>query len=315
MSRTYNDILLDVSYALIERLVNTKIQILSGSSGLVTISPLPGGMFGIYPGAMLFVGTPANVEAVTVIALVPNIFGGGFTAMLQNTHVVGEPITGVTFPSGQPLAPLFTQQEIIGYISDAQSDFLLSVRPIYNIVDMAVVAGQRFYPQPSDCIRLERVAINPDPTSYSGVTMDLYETSQASLDLSDPNWQGNQGLPAQWFRDDIADSQYGYAPLPSAAYMAELWYSQNITATGIILTTPLLVPDLFAHVLKYSVLAKCWTKDGETRDPMRADYCERRVKMITMLAVKFMTGAGVNMPTGTRGDPDFSPMPLQQKGA
>jgi hypothetical protein len=81
------------------------------------------------------------------------------------------------------------------------------------------------------------------------------------------------------------------------------------------LTTTLLVPDLFSYAMKYSVLAKCWSKDGETRDPSRAEFCQKKAQFITMLAVKFMNGAGVNMPTGTRGDPDFSPMPIPQGAA
>lgn len=319
MTTTYENILEDVSYALIERFVNTPIAFIDGptpGTANVGVSTL----YGIYVGAMIFVGTPANIEVVTVTALGFDFF----TATFANAHASNEPIFGATFPSGQSLgpqfntpslSPLFTQAEIIGYINDAQSDFLLAVRPLYEIVMVAVTTGQRFYQQPADCIRLERIAINPNPNDYNSTTMDLLETAQTSLDLTNPTWMGKQGLPSEWFRDESGNQQYGYSPLPSSNVVAELWYSQNNIPNNVILTTPLLVPDAFAHVIKYSVLAKCWTKDGETRDPKRAEYCERRVKMITMLAVKFMTGAGVNMPQGTRGDLDFAPMPLQKQGA
>lgn len=309
MSTTYNDIATDVSYALIEVIVSTTLGT-AVTPGIATVTPPS--MSGIYVGALLIVDTGAAQEVATVMATTATTF----TATFFNVHASTAPVFGATFPSGQTDAPLFTQQEIISYINDAQSDFLRDVRPLYKMVmGVPTNTGQRYYPQPIDCIRLERIAINPQPTSYNSVTMDLYETSQSSLDLSDPYWQGTQGLPQQWFRDQINNAQYGVVPLPSAGYMAELWYSQNILNTGATLTTLLLVPDVFEHYVKYSTLAKCWTKDGETRDPMRADYCARRCKFITMLAIKFMTGAGIDMPTGTRGDPDFSPMPVSQGAA
>lgn len=310
MSTTYEQVMEDVSYALIEIIVNTTVSTITGSPGVSTITPVA--MVGIYVGALLILDVAPNQEVVSVSAVTATTF----TATTTLTHIAGASIVAATFPSGQIDAPLFTQTEIIGYINDAQSDFLRDVQPVYEVDTTAAVAtGQRYYAQPPDCIRIERIAINPQPTSYNSVTMDLYETSQSSLDLSDPYWQGVQGLPQQWFRDLINNAQYGYAPVPSANYVAEIWYSQNILPAGITLTTLLLVPDVFEHYIKYSVLAKCWSKDGETRDPMRADYCQRRCKLITLLAIKFMTGAGVNMPTGTRGDPDFSPMPIAQGAA
>jgi hypothetical protein len=311
VSTTYEQVMEDVSYALIEIIVGTTITSIAGANPGVTIFT-PGSMVGIYTGALLILDTGLNQEVVSVSSTTATTF----TATTVFAHIGGAPIVGATFPSGQTDAPLFTQAEIIGYINDAQSDFLRDVRPIYDVDTTAVIStGQRYYAQPPDCIRIERIAINPQPTSYNSITMDLYETSQSSLDLSDPYWQGNQGLPQQWFRDLINNAQYGVTPLPSAGYVAEIWYSQNIVPAGFTLTTLLLVPDVFEYYIKYSVLAKCWSKDGETRDPMRADYCQRRCKLITLLAIKFMTGAGVNMPTGTRGDPDFSPMPITQGAA
>lgn len=499
MTTTYEQIMERISYALIEKIVNTTATSISGSNpGVTVFSPVS--MSGIYTGALLILDTGSNQEVVSVSSTTTSTF----TATTTLAHSIGIAVVGATFPSGQTDAPLFTQSEIIGYINDAQTDFLLDVRPLYEVQTVPVTTAQRFYGQPADCIRPERIAINPGvsgstgftqlaaysvsgpnanplppalwsvglggfaalqllggtiqasvvgvdcfetysgttfpsnqfaliivgsvvtngdeisagvltsgplgyfvdlsgplgvaatitlvintsvtettlgtftgtvntgdqillaavngvisvylngtsiisvadatfsfgllgcgcapatttgnatiggfsagaagfyTTSYQTVTMDLYETSQSSLDLSDPYWQGTQGLPQQWFRDQINTGQYGLTPLPSANYAAELWYSQNLLIANSTLTTMLLVPDLFAYAMKYSALAKCWSKDGETRDPMRAEFCQKKCQFITMLAVKFMNGAGVNMPTGTRGDPDFSPMPIPQ---
>lgn len=309
---TYEQIMEQVSYALIEPILNTEIQSLVqvGMSTSYIVTPFV--MTGIYVGSLLTVAQGgSNYEAVTVTGVSPTTF----TAAFVNTHAPGDAIVAALFPSGQQAAPLFTQQEIIGYINDSQSDFLVAVRPIFEVVTAAITPGVTTYTQPVDCIRLERIAVNPQPLDYNSAMTDLYETSQASLDLSDPNWQGAQAPPAQWYRDDIANGSYGYFPIPSANYTAELWYSQDVNPTVVPnLLTTLLVPDAFAHVIKYLVLAKCWTKDGETRDPDRAEYCQKRAEMTTIFALKFMTGLGVNLEQGAAKDPDFSPMPIKAQG-
>jgi len=211
-------------------------------------------------------------------------------------------------------APLFSQSEMIAYLTEVQNDFLLKVRPVYGIAIQDTVTAQGTYAQPGDAIRLERIAINPDP-SGDGVTMDLYETSQASLDMSDPYWQGVMGTPAQWFRDKVDTGNFGLTPLPSAVYTMEQWYSMRGASTGNTLLTPLLVLDVFRQFMAFGVLARCFSKDGDTMDPQRAQYFQKRYDMGVLISSKFMTGAGVTMDQGFRGDPDFSPMPVAQQAA
>lgn len=308
MSISYQQLLAYVSFALIEETMLFPIgaPIATGVQTVAIPIPFTGDA---YAGAQLTV-QGSNPELITVISATQS----SFTATFAHPHFATDVVFGSTFPSEQPDAPLFTQDEMIQYIDEVQNDFLLKVRPLYTVSTVPVNLNQRFYGQPANCIRLERIAINPAPNSFDSTTMDLYETSQASLDMSDPSWLSESGLPAQWFRDQIDTAQYGYRPLPSSNFAAELWYSYSgqYLQTQSNLLTNLLVPDIFYHFIKYGVLARAWSKDGEVRDPDRAQYCQKRFDMGVMLAIKFMTSAGIEMPRGAEGKFDFSPMPVPQ---
>jgi len=316
MSLQFNDILQDVSYVLVETVVNTTLGT-SIPAGSQTVTP--GSMDGIYQGAILQVGG-ASPEQVTVTAVTATTF----TAVFANSHLNTDPLTGATFPSGQPNAPLFTQTEMIEYLSEVQNDFLLKVRPLYAISLVSVTPGIRFYSQPATAIRVERIAVPIEIEGYGEgpygempygggfeILQELYETSQSNLDLIDPLWPEDQGTPRDWFRDQIATGMFGFHPLPSTNLAAEVWYSYRGQTSSNTMDTLLLVPDVFGHFLKYGVLNRAFSKDGEFRDPKRADYCMKRYQLGIFLALKFMSGAGVNMDRGAIQDTDFQPMPLQ----
>jgi hypothetical protein len=323
VSLAFNDVLSDVSLVLIEPLVNTTLNA-PVNPGVRTITPPS--MNYIYVGALLIAGG-ATPEVITVSSITATTF----TTSFVNSHLGSDTLIGATFPSGQTDAPLFTQSEMIAYLTDVQNDFLLKTRILYGIATQSTIVGKRFYAQPATAIRLERIAslIDQSTSGYGtgpygnfpyggggvsgGQSTDLYETSQSNLDLMNPLWSQKQGSPQEWFRDQIDTAMFGVYPLPSAIYPLEQWYSLRGVTSGNTLNTLLLVPDIFGHYMKYGTLARCFSKDGEMRDPKRADYCKKRFDLGVILALKFMTGAGLNMDKGFKGNPDFSPMPVQAR--
>ena len=280
MSRIANDILEDVSLHLIETVVDTSIA-LAVSSGSQTV--IPGSMKGIYAGANLIIARGgANEEVVTVAS----ITSADFTATFANSHTAGVAVNGATFSSGQTNHPLFTQAEMLGYLEDAQNDFLMNVRPVYNTDTKAISNGVRYYTQPAKAIRLESIAIS------GGSKKQLHNVSQSELDMEDPSWMSSVSpspLPTKWFQDQINNERYGFKSLPQVNETAELWFSEKETVS-LVLNTTLLLPDVFTHYLKYRVLEMAWSKDGEQRDPQRAEYCNRRYRMGLFVGKKFLEG-------------------------
>jgi hypothetical protein len=148
--------MIEISYALIEDVVNTQVNP-GGAAitpGLNTVTP--GSMLAIYAGAQLVCGAGTDIEVISVISVTASTF----TADFANAHPANDPLVGATFPSGQnDSIPLFTQSEMLTYLTEAQNSFLLAVQPIYTIATQALAMGRFIYPQPSDAIRMERVSI------------------------------------------------------------------------------------------------------------------------------------------------------------
>ena len=128
-----NDILTAVSLrVLIEPVVSTTLGTNVAIPGTVTVTP--GSMASIYVDAMLLVGVGATLEIVVVTATTATTFTAAFAFAHANT----DPVYGATFPTGQPNDILFTQAEMLGYLSDALQDFTLKTWPIYNIVQVSL---------------------------------------------------------------------------------------------------------------------------------------------------------------------------------
>lgn len=286
-----DNILQHVSYSLIEPYINTALGTGIGA-GVNTVTPTS--VAGIYVGAQLIVGG-ANPEVITVTAVTPT----QITALFVNAHLNTDPLFGATFPSGETDHALFTQTEMLGYLADVQNEFLLKVRPVYFINIVAVAAGIRFYSQPADAIRMEHVSIE---------SVALRNSSQDDLDLDNPGWPNQAGAVTHWFQDQINNQMYGFKFTPSINDAAEIWYSQRAAQTLGLMDT-LLVPDIFcqAGILKYGVLSRCFSKDGEQRDPYRADFCDKMFKFGISLAYKFMQGVDAALSTGQP-----QPMPTAQ---
>lgn len=295
-----DNILQNVSYALIEPYVNTNLGT-AIAAGVRTVTP--GSLTGMYLGAQLIVGG-INPEVVTISV----ISATQITATFANAHLGTDPLFGSTFPSGQPDHPLFTQAEMLAYLADVQNEFLLKVRPIYFINTVPIVVGTRFYSQPADAIRMEHISVE---------SIALRNASQDDLDFDNPGWPSQAGPVTHWFQDQINNQMYGFKFIPQVNDAAEIWYSQR-AAQAIGMNDAMMVPDIFSQsgILKYGVLSRCFSKDGEQRDPYRADFCDKMFKFGISLASKFMQGVDAALATaGQQPLPtaqDFNPFATPQ---
>lgn len=303
--RTALDILQQVAAVLVSQQVVTTIAE-AVASGVQTVTP--GSMAGIYVGARLVIdyqGAAAEQVAVTAITATT------FTANFANAHAAGVSVQAPTFPEGYPDGQLFAQApEMLQYVADAQNEFLLATRPVFAQAEVAVTGGLQFAAAPADAIRIERVTrVNAD-----GGVDALWNVSEPEMDMGDPYWNTGQGTPAMWFQDgtrqsaSIGAARIGLAPISQADDAVIAYYSQR-GATSLTLLTPLLVPDVAAHYIKYGVLARCFGKDGEQKDPFRESYCRKRFEFGCFLLGSFMNV--VEVVAARAGEvPPYSPLQL-----
>jgi hypothetical protein len=274
------DRLQDASYALIQPVVNEQFPaaITAGSQTIPISNPavwVPTVCF--YVGAQLVCGvTGGNLEVVTVTAV--NV-GVSFTANFANAHAAGEWINGSTFPVRYPTDPLFTQSEMIAYISSATSDFYTDVPLAYNIADLVVAPTTQNTALSADSLFPVRIAYESYP---------LRETSQSNLDSMFYGWsQQALSQPRVWFRDKIGIQNVGIWPRMGNNLSLECVYAQRQAQTmgwgdGFI------VPDCLTQYILYRTLSFAFSKDGEARNPGLAKYFASRyqfgVKVCKMLS-------------------------------
>ena len=290
MALLVNDVMLDIGYALLQTPVNTTLGT-NVSAGIATASP--GSMVGIYMGAILVVGANGNAdqEAVTVASVTSSTF----TATFANAHPNTDPILTATFPSGQTDNYLFTQAEVLGYLTDAHQDFLLKVRPIYATGSVTLQVGKKVYAAPSNSIRVEHASI-VNTTATPPTAQHISNVAQTDLDLMQYAWEQSSDRTEYWFQDQINTQTIGFGPIPQVGNNVSLFYSQN-AITALTLTSNFLVPDPMTVALKWRVLSVCYSKDGEMRDPRKAAFAQQFYDMLVLASQKFMAGVSARAKT------------------
>ncbi len=111
----------------------------------------------MYPGAQLLAGASgaSDTEVITILS-VPN--GTQFTANFANNHAAAEPVWGATFPVQYQTDPIFTQSEMLGYLSRAQNEFLVAVPCFYQRFFQSLTANIIIQSLPANAILLDRIA-------------------------------------------------------------------------------------------------------------------------------------------------------------
>jgi hypothetical protein len=270
-----NDILTDAAYVLIQSSVDTTVPLSGIAPGVQTVAVWDASM---YIGAQILVGViDGDLEVVTITATIP---GTSFTATFANAHVGGEPIVGATFPVRQTTDPLFTQAEMIAYLSNATNDFMTDCPLVYEVNEaLSVAPTQQTAALPSDLLFPVRMALNGYP---------LRETSQSNLDSMYPTWtQVAPSQPYAYFRDKTGLQKFGITPRANNSLTLELVYAQRGSETKE-LADGFLFPDCFTIYPKYRTLAFAFSKDGEARNPALAKYFQGRYDLGVKISNVFL---------------------------
>lgn len=113
--------------------------------------------FYMYPGAQLVVEVPGNAEQeVVTVSTIPT--AATFTANFANAHSAAAPVWGATFPTQEATDPIFTQAEMLQYLSRAQNEFLTAVPCFYQRFFQGVTLGQVYQNTPPTTILIDRIA-------------------------------------------------------------------------------------------------------------------------------------------------------------
>lgn len=157
-ARNVNSVLSEISYHLVEPIVISQLSapVLAGPQTVAVAN-----VNAMYVGAQVICDTGANTEIITLTAVGANTIAASFAY----SHLANAPLSGATFPIQEATDPIFTQLEMLGYISRAQNDFLEAVPCIFALYTQDAMAGSTIQQMPnsptSPAIELNRVAASP----------------------------------------------------------------------------------------------------------------------------------------------------------
>jgi len=225
--RTAADLLMEVSLHLSQPAVYTSLtNAVTAGAGVTATVP---STYAMYQGALLVVEVPGNAsqEVVTVITVLSPTT---FTANFANNHAAVAPVWGPTFPTQQPTDPIFTQAEMLTYLSRAQNEFLTAVPCFYERFFQNVTPGSIYQATPPTAILIDRIAASPLDI---GITTLVRAGNVVTLTAASPtNLAQYNTLSVVDADDDSFDGVFAVNTAPSANVITYPQIGADASTTG-----------------------------------------------------------------------------------
>lgn len=226
------DLMAELSIRLLDRIANTALTSAINPGTAVTVPVLT--TDALYPGAQVVLGWQASSAEVVTVLTVPS--PTAFTADVAAAHASGETVFGGTFPTQQTTDPIYTQSEILGYLAQAQNEFLTRVPLLFQTQQQFLAIGQTYQTLPATTIELERVAVQSLPTTTQFTISTISRTSDTvtavtTASTAADSWTPN--LPV--FVQSVSDSSFN-SPYSAAANAP--FILATVSADGKTLTWP-----------------------------------------------------------------------------
>src|SRR5215469_1405475 len=128
---------------------------------------------------------------------------------------------------------------------------------------------------------LRRIRFVPDPTE--GKPSTLYRDDLLSFEYFTNEYEQTRGNPLCW---DVLGSPQQFVTFDARPNLAATLDCLGVLSGGVITppaASPLLIPDDFYWVLKFGMMADMLTKETESKDLLRAQYCQQRFSEGIML--------------------------------
>lgn len=166
---------------------------------------------------------------------------------------------------------LWTVEELLDYLNEATYHFILKTQFWKVTGNVSGSNGTRLYTDPSDSMQIDRITFRNRP---------IYRTNKQQLDHEDPAWRTRSGKPKRYHQDQLATHRFETDYAPATADLNggnefELVYTKLPTELTDIGDT-VAMPNYTHMYLKFGVLARMLSKEGEAQDPARAQYSEAR---------------------------------------
>lgn len=183
----------------------------------------------MYPGALLVVEQAANA-AIEVITVTSVTDATHFVATFANNHAAGAPVWGATFPKQYQTDPIFTQSEMLGYLSRAQNEFLTAVPCNYQRFFQTVNTNQVYQSTPSTAVIIDRVAASPINIPIASMVRSGNVVTLTAVDAT--NLVQYNTLSVVGAADDSFDGVFAVSTAPSAKVITYPQVGADASTTG-----------------------------------------------------------------------------------
>jgi hypothetical protein len=179
------------------------------------------------------------------------------------------------------LTMAYTQSGFLSDLTMAVRELLQRTGICKDMVTVAVGSGQAVVAVPDEYMEVMDVYWNG---KY------LHKSTGFDLDESDDRRGLLERVPIKWREDKLAKNTIELIPTPESAGSVLAYCTVQPATSGLLAgdTIPL-VPDSMAAYLKYFVLRKIFSSDGEAKDRSRAEYCRARIDEIVNLGQAIMS--------------------------
>jgi hypothetical protein len=191
-----------------------------------------------------------------------------------------------TFPPGDN--NLWTLEEMVGYISYAERDFLR--RTGIQTVDTTVAIPPGYtlaFNKPSNIMDIERISID-----YKR----LRRVTSWDLEREDPTWRMHPNDRAQSYHEDhLPINSFELDNRPAAGGNLRIFggYLPPLHTTD--LTEFIAVKDCWEQYIRWEVLALALAKDGDNQDVSRSSYAHQRYLLGASLARRMVIGTPADL--------------------
>ena len=204
-----------------------------------------------------------------------------------------------TFPSG-----LWTQAEMMGYVSDAELDFLRRTGIIkvdssrswsaMSISDTFAPTGDAPYEpyangpvdipfaKPANIMDIERISVDKKR---------VLRQSSWNMMTENPEWKLQPpGPPRVYHEDDLPLGTYEFDRLPAIGYGTFRLFGDLLPAEHLSISEDLTVPDAWEQYIRWEVISIALGKDGDGQDLERSAYAHQRYELGVSLALRLVRG-------------------------
>lgn len=246
--------------------------------------------FGLLSGFWRERGTFASSAAVTFYDVPTNLTNGSENILAYSVtdRDIIEQIQYDMLESASSQATwtgteMFTYQDLANAIQNRLNQFLSDTGCVVNRSLLSVISppsGRELLSQ--NTIDVRRAAwLGSAPENYY---LTLWREDERLLTAADPGWSVSNGQPEAYSIMAPPPLRFQLAPPPQSNGQLEILTVDATSLDPANGATVLGIPDDLSPAVKWGAEADLLGLDGVARDPVRADFCEKRYRQYVQLA-------------------------------